>query len=142
MTASESIKSTSVLKGDLGGVPRRYLGKRTLLLTVAMLALAAIAALNWSWLMAAGVASIVLSVLPCLVMCGLGLCMSKMIGRPHPARESQVPGAQSTEGPSALVNATTGGAAAELSSCCQPARASPQNSPTETPTRDDGESHA
>jgi hypothetical protein len=133
MTASESIKSTSALEGDLGGAARRYLGKRSLLLTVAMLALAAIAALNWSWLVAAGVASIVLSALPCLVMCGLGLCMTKMIGRPHSARESQVPGSQLAKGPPALVNATTGGAAAQLSSCCQPAHASPQNIPTETP---------
>ena len=32
-------------------------------------------ALNWSWLVAAGIAPILLSTLPCLVMCGLGLCM-------------------------------------------------------------------
>jgi hypothetical protein len=132
MTASESIRSTSALEGDLGGAARRYLGKRSLLLTVAMLALAAIAALNWSWLVAAGVASIVLSVLPCLVMCGLGLCMTKMIGRPHSARIAGA-GSQLAKGPSALVNATTGGAAAQLSSCCQPAHASPQNIPTEAP---------
>ena len=32
-------------------------------------------ALNWSWLVAAGIAPILLSTLPCLVMCGLGVCM-------------------------------------------------------------------
>jgi hypothetical protein len=38
------------------------------------------AALNWSWLVAAGVVPLLLTVLPCLAMCGLGLCMSKMGG--------------------------------------------------------------
>jgi hypothetical protein len=38
------------------------------------------AALNWSWLVAAGVAPLLLTVLPCAVMCGLGLCMNKIAG--------------------------------------------------------------
>jgi len=38
------------------------------------------AALNWSWLVAAGIAPLLLTVLPCAVMCGLGLCMNKMSG--------------------------------------------------------------
>lgn len=32
-------------------------------------------AFNWRWLAAIGVAPILLSILPCAVMCGLGLCM-------------------------------------------------------------------
>jgi hypothetical protein len=38
------------------------------------------AALNWSWLVAVGIAPLLLTVLPCAVMCGLGLCMHKMAG--------------------------------------------------------------
>ena len=38
------------------------------------------AALNWSWLVAVGIAPLLLTVLPCAVMCGLGLCMNKMAG--------------------------------------------------------------
>ena len=38
------------------------------------------AALNWSWLVAVGIAPLVLTVLPCAVMCGLGLCMNKITG--------------------------------------------------------------
>ena len=34
-------------------------------------------AFNWSWLVAAGFASIIIAVLPCVAMCGLGLCMAK-----------------------------------------------------------------
>ena len=38
------------------------------------------AALNWSWLVAVGIAPLLLTVLPCAVMCGLGLCINKMAG--------------------------------------------------------------
>ncbi len=34
--------------------------------------------LGWDWLVAAGLASIILAVAPCLVMCALGLCMQRM----------------------------------------------------------------
>ena len=30
---------------------------------------------NWSWFVAAGVAPIILSILPCAAMCAFGLCM-------------------------------------------------------------------
>ena len=47
--------------------------------------------LGWDWLVAAGVASIILAVAPCLVMCALGLCMNRMkkgeqtpVGTPPP----------------------------------------------------------
>jgi hypothetical protein len=32
-------------------------------------------AFNWGWFVAAGIAPIILSILPCAVICGLGLCM-------------------------------------------------------------------
>lgn len=38
-------------------------------------------AFSWGWLVAAGIAPLVLSALPCLAMCVLGLCMNKLIGR-------------------------------------------------------------
>jgi len=37
-------------------------------------------ALNWSWLVAAGIAPLLLTFLPCAVMCALGLCMNRMTG--------------------------------------------------------------
>ena len=37
-------------------------------------------ALNWSWLVAAGIAPLLVAVLPCAAMCALGLCMSRMTG--------------------------------------------------------------
>lgn len=64
---------TSGLRGLVGRViPNRA---RTWLL-VGALALIAGAALNWSWLVAAGVAPLILAIAPCAVMCGLGFCMT------------------------------------------------------------------
>ena len=54
---------------------RYYLGNRWALLALGAGVLFAGIALNWSWLVAAGIAPILLSTLPCLVMCGLGVCM-------------------------------------------------------------------
>lgn len=42
-----------------------------------VVALVAAAALNWSWLAAAGMIPIVLAVLPCAMMCTLHLCVHK-----------------------------------------------------------------
>nr|WP_064249725.1 hypothetical protein [Rhizobium leguminosarum]OAP90227.1 hypothetical protein A4U53_30370 [Rhizobium leguminosarum] len=42
-------------------------------------------AFNWSWLVAAGVAPLLLSVLPCVAMCALGLCMKRVAGSANKA---------------------------------------------------------
>jgi hypothetical protein len=50
---------------------------------IAVLATSALvvgAALNWSWLVAVGISPLLLTVLPCAVMCGLGLCVNRMTG--------------------------------------------------------------
>jgi hypothetical protein len=50
---------------------------RPVVLALAAVLLVAGVALNWSWLVAAGFASIIVAVLPCAIMCALGLCMMK-----------------------------------------------------------------
>jgi len=60
---------------------RYYLGNRRVLLIIGGVVLVAGLAFNWSWLAAIGVAPLLLSVLPCVAMCALGLCMNKMSGR-------------------------------------------------------------
>jgi hypothetical protein len=47
-----------------------------LLVLVALMGLV----LNWSWLVAAGIAPLLLTALPCALMCGLGLCMNRTSG--------------------------------------------------------------
>jgi hypothetical protein len=82
MTIFQSTKATDVsLLRRLQHTTRSYLGNRTALSILAVVATAAGLALNWSWLVTAGIAPILLTALPCLVMCGLGLCMNKMAGR-------------------------------------------------------------
>lgn len=62
------------------GLGRLLRGRHALIL-LGVLALGLGAAFNWSWLVAAGVAPLLLSALPCVAMCALGLCMSRMSGR-------------------------------------------------------------
>lgn len=54
--------------------PRSATNKRLLLIT-AMGVIGSGIALNWGWFAAIGVAPLILTVAPCLVMCGLGMCM-------------------------------------------------------------------
>ncbi len=58
------------------------LGRSRLVLGSAALCVVASAAVwQWSWLVAIGVAPLLLSVAACAAMCGLGLCMHRMGGR-------------------------------------------------------------
>jgi hypothetical protein len=57
------------------------LSSRRGIIVLATVAVVAGLTFNWSWLVAAGVAPILLSLLPCAVMCALGLCMTRMGGR-------------------------------------------------------------
>ena len=80
MTAQVPAMNQTSARG-LGQMARRYLTGWRGLAVVASVATAAGSALNWSWLVAAGVAPFLLSVLPCLAMCALGLCMHRGAGR-------------------------------------------------------------
>ena len=54
---------------------RRFARSHRGMLLIAAAVLAAGAALNWSWLVAVGIAPLLIAVGPCLVMCALGVCM-------------------------------------------------------------------
>lgn len=54
-------------------------GRRALLLLVVVVVVVG-GTLNWSWLVAAGIAPLLVAALPCAAMCGLGLCMHRMSG--------------------------------------------------------------
>src|SRR3546814_3327371 len=82
MTTPRSRETTATsLSQDLLYMTRYYLGGRRGLLILAGLVLAAGLVLNWSWLVAVGIAPILIAVLPCVAMCALGLCMSRAGGR-------------------------------------------------------------
>ena len=76
------------LARDVLDAARYYLGgRRTLFVLAAVLIVGGIA-LNWGWLVAAGLAPILIAILPCAVMCALGLCMHKMAGGAHGGNRS------------------------------------------------------
>ena len=58
------------------------MGRNRLVLgAIALGVITAAAAWQWSWLVAIGVAPLLISFAPCAAMCGLGLCMHRMGGR-------------------------------------------------------------
>jgi hypothetical protein len=68
-------------------------GRRGLIALAGLIAVAGVA-FSWSWLVAAGMAPLLLGALPCIAMCAIGLCANRMAGRscstassaPDPAR--------------------------------------------------------
>lgn len=72
--------NSASLTRDLIYAARYYLGGRRGILILGSGAAIAGAAMNWSWLVAAGIAPILLTALPCVVMCGLGLCFNRSSG--------------------------------------------------------------
>lgn len=52
------------------------LSNRKVLVVLAVAVVGAGLAFKWSWLVAAGIAPILLALAPCAAMCALGLCMS------------------------------------------------------------------
>lgn len=116
MTTSDLTKSANAMLGSFSRVAaRHHLANKWFLLAAAALALVVIAAISWSWLVAAGIASILLSALPCLVMCGLGLCMHKFMGG---AGASQALGS-ATANPEAPAIAPAAASAIPVLGCCQ-----------------------
>ena len=76
MTAPQSATPAAPLGRDPFSTARYYLGNRWAVLLIGGLAIGIGMYLGgWGWLVAAGLAPIILSTLPCLVMCGLGVCM-------------------------------------------------------------------
>ncbi|QND64685.1 hypothetical protein HB777_12855 [Mesorhizobium loti] len=78
--ATTELTQTRQASPDSSSTIRHYLGgRRGQIAAGAVIAIAGLA-FNWTWLVAAGIAPLLLSVLPCVAMCALGLCMSRMTG--------------------------------------------------------------
>jgi hypothetical protein len=80
MNAPSNETANGSLTRDWLYAARYYLGNRRAILLLATTAIIAGIALNWGWLVATGIAPILLAALPCLIMCGLGLCMNRFLG--------------------------------------------------------------
>ena len=71
---------------DSTGLLRSWIGDRRLLVVAGLAVIGTGLALGWGWLAAVGVAPLIVSAAPCLVMCALGVCM---MGRGQQACSSQ-----------------------------------------------------
>jgi hypothetical protein len=81
MSSQETLNATKAsLAQDWLSALRYWLRGRNGVISLILLAVVAGAALNWSWLVAVGIAPLLITVLPCAAMCALGLCMNKMAG--------------------------------------------------------------
>src|SRR5258708_574271 len=120
MTTSEPIKAANAFPGELALTMRRRLGNRKFLLAAAIVALVAGAALNWAWRVALGSAPVLLSVLPCVVMCGLGVCCMKMMGGSGEKQPGQSgTAAEIATSPAALGIPQLNKPSLDGSTCCQ-----------------------
>ena len=80
-------------------------------------------ALNWGWLTAIGIAPILVALLPCAVMCALGLCMPRVLrpatDAPPPSPLSQTPHAAAAAAQGEPITPRSSAAADELINCSQ-----------------------
>lgn len=75
VSTSQRTVSDASLTRDIGKYLRYQLrGRRGFILAAVAIAAPALW-LGWPWLVAAGLAPLLLAMAPCAVMCGLGLCM-------------------------------------------------------------------
>ena len=82
MSRPEPLRRTETsLAQDLLLATRYYLSGRRGLIMLALAFVVAGMTLNWSALVAAGVAPVLLALAPCAAMCALGLCMNRTVGK-------------------------------------------------------------
>ena len=94
-TPTTAERRDSSLTRDLIYAARYYLGRPRVLLILATIAIVAGLVFNWNWLVAAGLAPILISTLPCLIMCVFGACMMCRSGEKQPAPVRDAAGAAS-----------------------------------------------
>lgn len=150
MTAPQSTTTTEPSLGrDVLNAARYYLGNRWGLLVLGSVAvIAGLSFGGWAWLVAAGLAPVILSMLPCLVMCGLGVCVMCRSGKTQST--ASLDAADSVASSSASGVARMERPLAGGSSCCHeqaaevppPAEVSPPQVEQLQPTEERRDSHA
>src|SRR5882724_2038844 len=89
MTTTELTQARQASPGrDFQSTLRSTLGGRRGLIAAGAAVIVAGLAFKWSWLVAAGIAPVLLSVLPCVAMCALGLCMNRIAGGSSDGQQS------------------------------------------------------
>ena len=129
-TRSTAGQPDTSLTRDLIHAALYYLRRPRALLILATVAIVAGLVFNWSWLVAAGLAPILLGTLPCLVMCAFGVCMMCRSAKEHSAPIRDVAGpatppipvvrdaAELTAPPALLAAAVPDDTSSGVASCC------------------------
>src|SRR5581483_7124748 len=78
---------------------RLYLGGRRGWILLAGILVAAGVFFSWGWLVAVGVAPLLVAFAPCAAMCALGLCMNKLGGKSCDRQSSPTEPTNSANGP-------------------------------------------
>jgi len=95
MTSAQSTGTPDQsLTRDILYAARYYLGGPRRLIILAVILIIGGVALNWGWLVAAGLAPFLIAFLPCAVMFALGMCMHNTAGSNDPSRSGIASGAQ------------------------------------------------
>ena len=87
-TSQTAATEKSSLVQDWLAAVRHWLGGRRGLIGLAVVLGLAAVALNWGWLVAVGIAPLLLAFAPCAAMCALGLCASRMGGTSCSSKET------------------------------------------------------
>src|SRR5712691_3632688 len=143
MRTPQSTKAADAsLARDLLDAGRYYLGGRRGIVVLATIAVLIAVGFSWNWLAASGLAPLLLSALPCLVMCGLGLCMNKLVG----SRCASQPTGSATAapaGPDATTNVVSiKNASPNASACCPATPAEPASTRQDSITPAKESTHA
>lgn len=141
-TPTTTQRQDSSLIRDLLYAARYYPWRPRVLLTLATIAIVAGLALNWSWLVAAGLAPILISTLPCLVMCAFGVCTMCRSGGEHSASARDATDLASP--PATLAISATDKPSTSTAGCCQGAtnEAKPEQTIDLQSIRERKDSHA
>lgn len=106
MPTTELIRATEVSRRSdvLSAIRHRLTGRLGIVVAAATVVVAGLA-FKWSWLVAVGVAPLLVTALPCVAMCALGLCMHRMTGRARPGDDVSLKSGEDTDGlPTAPTN--------------------------------------
>ena len=75
MSRTDNTNPDRTFGGELLYAARYYLRDRRVQIALAIALVGGGLALNWSWVVALGIAPLLIAILPCAIMCAIGLCM-------------------------------------------------------------------
>lgn len=88
MENATGVKGAADAAHQCAAAASRVMGRRTLYVAAGVGVTAGVF-LGWDWLVAVGAASVILALAPCLVMCALGLCVSRACHKTNPQAPAQ-----------------------------------------------------